>query len=79
VPSLAAGSHGLLTMVHPSLSQACRNYAKAIAAAKEQGMSEGSYTVMHLDLASLDSVRLTPLSPVAAMPFVSCSHCKPRR
>jgi protochlorophyllide reductase len=36
---------------------ACRNYAKAIAAAKEQGMVEGTYTVMHLDLASLDSVR----------------------
>lgn len=39
------------------LPQACRNYAKAIAAAKEQGIPEGAYTVMHLDLASLDSVR----------------------
>ena len=37
--------------------QACRNYAKAIAAAREQGMADGSYTVMHMDLASLDSVR----------------------
>ena len=41
----------------PLLPQACRNYAKAVAAAKEQGMAEGTYTVMHLDLASLDSVR----------------------
>jgi protochlorophyllide reductase len=36
---------------------ACRNYAKAVAAAKEQGLPDGSYTVMHCDLASLDSVR----------------------
>mmetsp|Transcript_9642 Transcript_9642/g.29048 ORF Transcript_9642/g.29048 Transcript_9642/m.29048 type:complete len:415 (+) Transcript_9642:188-1432(+) len=36
---------------------ACRNYAKAVSAAKEQGLPAGSFTVMHLDLASLDSVR----------------------
>jgi protochlorophyllide reductase len=37
--------------------QACRNYSKAASAAKEQGMPEDSYTIMHLDLESLDSVR----------------------
>ena len=36
---------------------ACRDFAKAQKAAKDIGMPEGSYTVMHLDLASLDSVR----------------------
>lgn len=36
---------------------ACRDFAKAKKAAKDIGMPEGSYTVMHLDLASLDSVR----------------------
>lgn len=36
---------------------ACRNYSKAASAAKEQGMPEDSYTIMHLDLESLDSVR----------------------
>ena len=36
---------------------ACRDFAKAQKAAKELGLAEGSYTVMHLDLASLDSVR----------------------
>lgn len=38
-------------------AQACRNYAKAVTAAREQGLPQGSFTVMHLDLASLDSVR----------------------
>mmetsp|Transcript_8997 Transcript_8997/g.17897 ORF Transcript_8997/g.17897 Transcript_8997/m.17897 type:complete len:387 (+) Transcript_8997:32-1192(+) len=36
---------------------ACRDFAKAQRAAKDMGLPEGSYTVMHLDLASLDSVR----------------------
>lgn len=36
---------------------ACRNLPKAEKAAQEVGMAPGSYTVMHLDLASLDSVR----------------------
>lgn len=48
--------HRLIRFCTAPFLQACRNYAKAISAAKEQGMSEGSYTVMHLDLASLDSV-----------------------
>eukprot|EP00878_Enallax_costatus_P040351 GHUV01046522.1.p1 GENE.GHUV01046522.1~~GHUV01046522.1.p1 ORF type:complete len:250 (-),score=36.33 GHUV01046522.1:119-868(-) len=36
---------------------ACRDYSKAEMAAKKMGMPAGSYTVMHLDLASLNSVR----------------------
>lgn len=36
---------------------ACRDFLKASKAAKAAGMADGSYTVMHLDLASLDSVR----------------------
>ena len=36
---------------------ACRDFLKASKAAKAAGMAEGSYTIMHLDLASLDSVR----------------------
>jgi protochlorophyllide reductase len=36
---------------------ACRDFLKAAKAARSAGMAEGSYTVMHLDLASLDSVR----------------------
>ncbi|CAM0144983.1 unnamed protein product [Urochloa decumbens] len=36
---------------------ACRDFLKAAKAAKGAGMAEGSYTIMHLDLASLDSVR----------------------
>ena len=35
---------------------ACRDFLKAATAAKAAGMAAGSYTVMHLDLASLDSV-----------------------
>ncbi|XP_058078025.1 protochlorophyllide reductase-like isoform X2 [Magnolia sinica] len=35
----------------------CRDFLKAERAAKSVGMSKESYTVMHLDLASLDSVR----------------------
>ncbi|TVU16616.1 hypothetical protein EJB05_40189 [Eragrostis curvula] len=36
---------------------ACRDFLKAAKAAKSAGMAEGSYTILHLDLASLDSVR----------------------
>ena len=36
---------------------ACRDFSKAVSAAKRLGLPSGSYTVMHLDLASLDSVR----------------------
>eukprot|EP00775_Hariotina_reticulata_P010729 gene10729-10885_t len=36
---------------------ACRDFSKAEVAAKKMGMPAGSYTVMHLDLASLNSVR----------------------
>lgn len=52
----------------PMLPQACRNYAKAVAAAREQGLADGSYTVMHLDLASLDSVRQVPRSAASGSP-----------
>ncbi|KAL1216496.1 Protochlorophyllide reductase C [Cardamine amara subsp. amara] len=36
---------------------ACRNFLKAEKAARSVGMSKEDYTVMHLDLASLESVR----------------------
>jgi len=36
---------------------ACRDFAKAKRSAQDMGMDPASYTVMHLDLASLDSVR----------------------
>ncbi|MCL7030556.1 hypothetical protein MKW94_020237 [Papaver nudicaule] len=36
---------------------ACRNFLKAERAAKSAGMSKENYTIMHLDLSSLDSVR----------------------
>uniref|UniRef100_A0A7N0ZSN1 NADPH-protochlorophyllide oxidoreductase n=1 Tax=Kalanchoe fedtschenkoi TaxID=63787 RepID=A0A7N0ZSN1_KALFE len=36
---------------------ACRNFLKAERAAKSVGMAKENYTIMHLDLASLDSVR----------------------
>ncbi|XP_018447343.1 protochlorophyllide reductase C, chloroplastic isoform X2 [Raphanus sativus] len=36
---------------------ACRNFLKAEKAAKSVGMSKEDYTVMHLDLASLESVK----------------------
>lgn len=36
---------------------ACRDFAKAEKMAQKLGMPKGSYTVMHLDLASLESVR----------------------
>lgn len=36
---------------------ACRDFLKAERAAKSAGMPKENYTIMHLDLASLDSVR----------------------
>ncbi|KAL1346169.1 hypothetical protein HN51_019893 [Arachis hypogaea] len=36
---------------------ACRDFLKAARAAKSAGMSKENYSIMHLDLASLDSVR----------------------
>jgi protochlorophyllide reductase len=36
---------------------ACRDFLKAELAAQRLGMAPGSYTIMHLDLASLESVR----------------------
>lgn len=36
---------------------ACRDFLKAETAARAAGMARGSYTVVHLDLASLDSIR----------------------
>lgn len=36
---------------------ACRNFLKADKAAKSAGIAKDNYTVMHLDLASLESVR----------------------
>lgn len=36
---------------------ACRNFLKAERAAKSSGIHKENYTVMHLDLSSLDSVR----------------------
>lgn len=35
----------------------CRNFLKAERAAKSAGISKENYTIVHLDLASLDSVR----------------------
>ncbi|XP_051135656.1 protochlorophyllide reductase-like [Andrographis paniculata] len=39
------------------VTMACRNFLKAERAAKSAGITKDSYTVMHLDLASLESVR----------------------
>lgn len=36
---------------------ACRDFLKAERAAKSAGIAKENYTIMHLDLASLDSVR----------------------
>lgn len=37
---------------------ACRDFPKAVKAAEKAGLSKDEYTVMHLDLASLESVRV---------------------
>lgn len=39
------------------VTMACRDFLKAERAAKSVGIEKENYTVMHLDLASLDSVR----------------------
>lgn len=39
------------------VTMACRDFLKAEKAAKRVGMPKGSYSIVHLDLASLDSVR----------------------
>ncbi|XP_031482457.1 protochlorophyllide reductase-like [Nymphaea colorata] len=39
------------------VTMACRDFLKAERAAKSAGLSKDGYTIMHLDLASLDSVR----------------------
>jgi len=36
---------------------ACRDFLKAEKAAKREGLKAGTYTILHLDLASMDSVR----------------------
>jgi protochlorophyllide reductase len=36
---------------------AVRDYSKALIQAKKLGLPQGSYSIMHLDLAALDSVR----------------------
>jgi protochlorophyllide reductase len=45
------------TPVPSPLPPCCRDFSKAESAAKRMGLPSGSYTVMHLDLASLNSVR----------------------
>lgn len=40
-----------------NIIMACRNFLKAERAAKSAGIAKENYTVMHLDLASLDSVQ----------------------
>ena len=37
---------------------ACRDFSKAVKAAERAGLTKDQYTVMHLDLASLESVRM---------------------
>ncbi len=36
---------------------ACRDFSKAVKAAEKAGLTNDQYTVMHLDLGSLESVR----------------------
>lgn len=40
-----------------NIVMACRDFLKAEKAAKSAGMAKENYSIMHLDLASLDSVR----------------------
>ena len=42
---------------------ACRDFLKAELAARKVGMARGSYTVMHLDLASLERWCRAPVLP----------------
>lgn len=65
LPDAAGASSGLGLNAANALAQsgdwhvimACRDFAKGEKAAQRLGMPKGSYTVMHLDLASLESVR----------------------
>ncbi|KAL7087724.1 hypothetical protein ACP275_13G085900 [Erythranthe tilingii] len=62
---ITGASSGLGLATAKSLSEtgkwhvvmACRNFLKAEKAAKAAGMSKENYTIMHVDLSSLDSVR----------------------
>lgn len=62
---ITGASSGLGLAAAKSLAQtgdwhvvmACRDFSKAELAARRSGMPKGSYTVMHCDLASLESVR----------------------
>ncbi|KAL7129600.1 hypothetical protein ABFS83_13G078800 [Erythranthe nasuta] len=62
---ITGASSGLGLATAKSLSEtgkwhvvmACRDFLKAEKAAKAAGMSKENYTIMHLDLSSLDSVR----------------------
>lgn len=59
----ASSGLGLATAVELAKSgewhviMACRDFAKAQRAANAKGMQKGTYTILHLDLAALDSVR----------------------
>ncbi|XP_057525605.1 protochlorophyllide reductase-like [Amaranthus tricolor] len=52
-----ATAKALSMMGNWNVIMACRDFLKAERAAKRIGMPKDSYTVMHLDLASLESVR----------------------
>ncbi|KAL2937704.1 Protochlorophyllide reductase chloroplastic [Bienertia sinuspersici] len=52
-----ATAKALSLMGNWHVTMACRDFLKAERAAKRVGMAKESYSVMHLDLASLDSVR----------------------
>lgn len=52
-----ATAKALSMMGNWNVIMACRDFLKAERAAKRVGMPKDSYTVMHLDLASLESVR----------------------
>lgn len=52
-----ATAKALSMMGNWNVTMACRDFLKAEKAAKRVGMAKGTYSVMHLDLASLESVR----------------------
>ncbi|XP_021717319.1 protochlorophyllide reductase-like [Chenopodium quinoa] len=52
-----ATAKALSTMGNWHVTMACRDFLKAEKAAIRVGMPKGSYSVMHLDLASLESIR----------------------
>lgn len=58
MPAMVMFLHDMTSFVLVlSFRAAIRDFSKAEMAAKKMGMPAGSYTVMHLDLASLNSVR----------------------